>query len=262
MRTLKKYLKVWWIMSKNSFVMVASNKYSFATFLIGKIVRFTIFFFFLFFLLSGTKTLAGYTSNQVIFFFLTFNLVDITSQFIFREVYRFQPMIVSGDFDFVLVKPINSLFRVLLGGADIIDFITIPPLLVALVYFGSLLGPTFLGTMLFVALLINGLLIATAFHIIILSLAIISTEIDHMVMIYRDITSLGRLPVDIYKQPLQLFLTYIIPIGVMITLPAKAIMGILNIWAVLAAFGVGIVAMIIASRFWNFALKRYTSASS
>lgn len=249
-------------MSKNSFVMVISQRLSLSVFLIGKILRFIFFFLFLFFILNGVKTLAGYSGTQVIFFFLTFNVIDIISQFLFREVYRFRPMIVNGDFDFVLVKPISSLFRALLGGADVIDLITIPPLIIATIYFGSLLKPNLIEIILYLALLMNGFLIATAFHILVLSLAIITMEIDHMVMIYRDITSLGRLPVDIYKQPLQMFLTYLIPVGVMITLPAKAAMGVLAPWGVVSAFAVGILSVFISLRFWNYALTKYTSASS
>jgi ABC-2 type transport system permease protein len=259
---MKKYLKIWWIMSKNSFVMVISQRLSLSVFLIGKILRFMFFFLFLFFILKGASTLAGYSGTQVIFFFLTFSIIDVTSQFLFREVYRFRPMIVNGDFDFVLVKPMNSLFRVLLGGADVIDLITIPPLIIATIYFGSLLKPNFTEIILYLALLMNGFLIATAFHIVVLSLAIITMEIDHMVMIYRDITSLGRLPVDIYKQPLQMFLTYLIPVGVMVTLPAKAAMGVIAPWGVISAFAVGILSIFISLRFWNYALTKYTSASS
>lgn len=262
MRKFKKYLKIWWIMSKNSFVMVISQKLSLSVFLIGKIIRFSFFFAFLYFILKGANTLAGYDGPQIIFFFLTFSVIDVVSSFLFREVYRFRPMIVNGDFDFVLVKPISSLFRVLLGGADVIDLITIPPLIIATIYFGTLLKPNFPEIILYLALLANGFLIATAFHIVILALAILTTEIDHMVMIYRDISSLGRLPVDIYKQPLQLFLTYMIPVGVMMTLPAKAAMGIITPWGVVSAFIVGIVATLIALRFWNYALTKYTSASS
>lgn len=249
-------------MSKNSFVMVISQRLSLSVFLIGKILRFIFFFLFLFFILKGSGTLAGYSGTQVIFFFLTFNVIDVISQFLFREVYRFRPMIVNGDFDFVLVKPISALFRVLLGGADVIDLITIPPLIIATIYFGSLLKPGLVEIILYLALLMNGFLIAAAFHIVVLSLAIITMEIDHMVMIYRDITSLGRLPVDIYKQPLQMFLTYLIPVGVMITLPAKAAMGVIAPWGVVSAFVVGIISVFISLKFWNYALTKYTSASS
>lgn len=259
---MKKYFKIWWMMSRNSFSMVISQKISLSFFLVGKIFRFVFFFGFLYFLLLGTKTLAGYNTNQAIFFFLVFNVIDVLTQFLFREVYRFRPMIVNGDFDLVLIKPISALFRVLMGGADVIDFITIPPLIILTIFIGAKLGPSFYQVILFLLLLINGFIIATAFHILVLALAILTTEIDHMVMIYRDLTSLGRLPVDIYKQPLQGFLTYIIPVGIMMTLPVKAIIGLVSPWGIISAFFVGLVAMVVALRFWNYALTKYTSASS
>jgi ABC-2 type transport system permease protein len=242
--------------------MVVGQRLALSTFLIGKIFRFIFFFGFLYFLLLGTKTLSGYSANQVIFFFLTFNLIDVITQFLFREVYKFRPMIINGDFDLVLVKPLNALFRVLMGGADVIDLVTIPPLIALTIYFGFLLHPSVLGILYYLILLFNGFLIATAFHIFVLSLAIVTLEVDHTVMIYRDLTSLGRLPIDIYKQPLQGFLTYLIPVGIMITLPAKAIMGLVGPLGILSAFLVGAIALFIAMRFWNYALTKYSSASS
>jgi len=258
----KKYLKVWWMMSANSFSIDISQKLPLFIFLTGKIFRFTFFFGFLYFLLLGSGTLAGYSSNQAIFFFLTFNVIDVIAQFLFREVYNFRHMIINGDFDLVLVRPLNALFRVLMGGADIIDLITIPPLLIVTIYFGSLLQPTPYQIGLYLVLLINGFLIATAFHIVILAFAIVTLEIDHMIMIYRDLTSLGRLPIDIYKEPLKAFLTYLIPVGIMVTLPAKAIMGLASPVGVLMAFIIGIASMIIALNFWKYALTKYSSASS
>jgi len=242
--------------------MVLGQRLALSFFLTGKILRFIFFFGFLFFLLKGSGSLAGYTSNQIIFFYLSFNLIDVVTQFLFREVYSFRPMIVNGDFDLVLVKPINALFRVLMGGADVIDLFTIPPIVILTIYYGALLSPTLPQIILYLILLFNSFLIATAFHIIILSMAIITLEIDHAVMIYRDITSLGRLPTDIYKEPLKAFLTYIIPVGVMMTVPGKVLMGLASPAGILIAFLVGVLFIFISLKFWNFATTKYTSASS
>lgn len=231
-------------------------------FLVGKVLRFSLFIGFLYFLIQGTNGLAGYTGNQAVFFFLVFNVVDVLGQFFFREVYRFRPKIVSGDFDLTLVKPANALFVSLLGGADIIDFVTIPPLLIATVYAALQFHPSVLSTLYFVLLLINGLMIAAAFHIMVLAMAIITLEIDHTIMIYRDLTSFGRFPVDIYKQPIQGLLTYLIPVGIMMTFPAKALMGLVSTGGVLISLLIGVFAILLSFKFWNFALKKYASASS
>jgi len=262
MKRLLYYLKIWLLMSRNSFLIMLSQKLLFLLFLTGKLLRFVFFVAFLYFLVIGSKGLAGYSVNQVIFFFLTFNMVDILAQFLFREVYRFRPLIISGDFDLVLVKPMNALFRVLMGGADIIDLVTVPPLLAATVYVGSLLNPTLGNIVLYVLLIFNALIIATAFHIAALSLGIITLEIDNTIMMYRDIVNLGKFPIDIYRQPLRAVLTYLIPVGVMVSLPAKSLMGLASFWGVVISFVLGIVLFFTATKFWHYALRFYTSASN
>lgn len=262
MRKIKYYWRIWWLLTRDSFSVVLGQRLALLFFLLGKILRFVFFIGFLYFLVVGTSGLAGYTSNQAIFFFLVFNLMDVLAQFFFREVYRFRPKIITGDFDLTLVKPANALFVSLMGGADFIDFLTIPPLLIAIYYVASLLHPTFPQVLLFLLLTINGLLIATAFHIAVLAMGIITLEIDHTVMIFRDLTSFGRFPVDIYKQPIAGILTYLIPIGIMITFPAKALMGLISTGGILISLFVGIAAFFLAIRFWKYALTKYTSASS
>jgi len=261
-KKLLKYLKLWWLMTRNSFISVFNTRTALFIFLFGKLIRFGFFVFFLIFLIKGINNLAGYNLNQTIFFFLTFNLVDIISQFLFREVYRFRPQIVSGDFDLTLVRPLNALFRSLLGGADIIDLLTIPPLIYGLIYIGGMLHPSFVNVLLYLVLILNGLIIAAAFHIAVLAIGVITVEVDNTIMVYRHLVSLGRFPIDIYQEPLRGLLTYIIPVGVMITLPAKILMGIGTPIGVLTSLVVGVVVFFISTRFWNYALRYYTSASS
>ena len=256
------YTKVWWLMNIKYVLPTLSHNWTFVVFLIGKIIRFVLFGAFILFLVSGSKTLAGYSLNEALFFYLTFFLIDAATQFLFREVYRFRPYIISGSFDLILIKPMNPLFRVLMGGADAIDLITLPPLIYLVFHFGSLLSPTVLHTVFYILLVTNGLILGAAFHIAVLAFGIITLEIDHTVMIFRDLESLARFPVDIYKQPLQGIITYFIPIGIMITVPAKAFLGLLSPVGVMASLGFGLMVLFISLRFWNFALKKYTSASS
>ena len=256
------YFKIWLLMSKNSFLVVLAQKKVLVVFLLGKILRFIFFMTFLYFLVSGANSLMGYSVNQTIFFFLTFMVIDTTAQFFYREVYRFRSLVVSGDFDLVLTKPFSSLFRVLMGGADVIDLITIPPLYAVTFYYGSLLTPSAPQVYLYITLLISGFLITTSFHILVLAIGIITLEVDHTMMIYRDISSMARFPVDIYKQPLRGVLTYLLPIGVMITLPAKALMGYVTPFGIFISISFGALSLYLAISFWNLALQKYSSASS
>lgn len=249
-------------MARNAFIIWLGRRNLLVMFMAGKVIRYIFYFAFLYFLVSKTNGFLGFSSTQLLFFTSTYVLIDTLAQFFFRSTYSFRPLIVSGDFDLVLTKPANALFRSLMGGPDPMDLLTIPPLIFVTVYLGSLLSPDFLHSFYYFVLLINGIVIAAAFHIAVLSFGIVTLEVDHMVMVYRDLTSMGRLPVDIYKEPLKSILTFIVPVGVMVTIPAKALMGLISPIGVISTLVFGAALLMLSFKFWNFALKKYTSASS
>lgn len=263
MRNLRRYFRVWLKLTAYSFMTMLTSRFSFGLFFVGKALRFTFFFVFLLFLLSKTKVLAGYNLYQAALFVLTYNLIDTGVQLLFREVYRFRPLVVSGNFDLVLAKPLNPLFRVLAGGADIIDLLMFIPFVFGTIYLaGKIGGITLWGAIFYLLLIANAFLIATAFHIAVLALGILTTEIDNSIMVYRDVTRMAMIPIDVYKEPLRTFITYILPVGIMMAFPAKALMGLLSGWGILVAFLTGIFLFILSLKLWYFALGQYSSASS
>lgn len=260
---MKKYFKAWLLMTINSVQTSFASRLGAILFILGKVVRFSFFFFLLVLVIGKTEALVGYNLSQVIFFFLTFNLVDILAQALFREAYRFRGLVTSGDLDLVLVKPVHPLLRVLLGGVDILDIITLVPLLVLIIYYAGQLGSlNFFTAGLYLLLVINAFLLATAFHIAALAVGVLTTAVDHTMWIYRDFTSMGRIPVDFYSGFIRQFLTFVIPVGVMMTFPAKALMGLLTGPLIFYSLFLGVILFWVSLRFWNWSLRRYSSASS
>lgn len=261
---MKKYIKVWWIYTTNMFqTQFVVARWSILLFLFAKILRFATFTFFLIILLSNTKVLAGYNLDQVILFFLSFNFLDIFSQLLFREVYRFRAAIVTGNFDFYLIKPLNPLFRSLFTGTDLLDLITLIPLAVVLIYFiDKLQLLTTLNFAGYLLMMLVGFLIALSFHILVLSLGVLTTEIDNTVMVYRDLVSMARVPVDIYMEPVRGLITFVIPIGMMMTFPPKTLLGLLSPVYIIYSIIFSVSLLYLSLKIWQGALKRYSSASS
>ncbi|PJC28240.1 hypothetical protein CO054_01205 [Candidatus Shapirobacteria bacterium CG_4_9_14_0_2_um_filter_39_11] len=233
-------------------------------FLIGKIVRFLLFFVFLFAILSSSKTLADYSREQVIFFFLVFNLVDIMIQFFFRGVYQFRPLVISGNYDLDLLKPLPSFFRPIFGWTDILDFTTLVPLWGYFIWFvfTNHLFTGFIDFALFFLLLLNALMVGFAFHLFVCAVCILTTEIDHLIEVYRDLANMARFPTDIYQKGIQYILTFTIPVIILITIPAKALLGLLSWqWLILSLVISGLF-LWGSLRFWKYALTQYSSASS
>ena len=110
-------------------------------------------------------------------------------------------------------------------------------------------------------MLLVGLSIALSFHILVLSLGILTSE-NNAILVYRDLVGMGRVPVDIYAEPIRSLITFIFPVGIMMTFPAKALMGLLSWQPILYAVFFSIILFYSSLSAWRFALKNYSSASS
>lgn len=260
---LKRYLKIWYLTTADAVMADVTKRSSSILLLLGKTIRIVLFGSFLFLLLSGKKQLAGYSIDQAIVFYLTFNLIGTLSQLLLRGTYYFRSLVIKGDLDYVLIHPLNPLFSVLFSHTDILDFIMLWPILFTLIYsLGQLSLVTFAGFVLYLILIFNGLILAIAFHVLVLSMAITTYEVDNTLMIYRDLSSLGRVPVDLYREPLRFFITFVLPVGIMVTFPVKALIGLLDPLVIFISIVVTLVFFRLTMVFWDRALRSYSSASS
>ncbi len=258
MKKIYHNLKIFFLFSRYSLRSTLDHRAGVIFFLFGKILRFFFFFFLILIIFSKNRLLNGYNLSQAIIIFLTFNLIDTATQMVFREVYRFRPLVVSGEFDFILLKPYPPLIRLLFGGFDFLDLIIFIPYSLLFLYFLIYLpNINFFSLVLFFLLLINAFIIATAFHILVLAIGILFTTVDHAIMIYRDLTSFGRFPFDIYRKSLRDFLTFVIPIGIMFAFPSKALFGLLSSQNMIVAFLISLLSLLLSFKIWQFALKKY-----
>jgi len=259
-----KLIKIWLMFTSRAAQSALLTTWAGILFIIGKIVRFLLFFVFLFAVLSTVKNLVGYNREQIIFFFLIFNLVDMMVQFLFRGVYHFRPLVVSGDYDLDLLKPLPSFFRPIFGYTDILDFVILVPLWLYFLWF-VFVNHLFTGigdSILFFLLLFNSLILGFAFHLLACGVCLLTTEIDHLVWIYRDLTSMARFPTDIYYKFVQYVLTFTVPVVILFTVPAKALLGLLSWQWVIVAFIISGLFLWGSLKFWYYALSKYASASS
>lgn len=259
----KKYFRFWWITIISTTQTALSSRFSASLFLLAKSMRFFLFLGLILIIANQSKVIAGYNFWQMVLFYATFNLIDTAAQFLLREVYRFRSYVVSGDFDYFLTKPISPLFRSLFAGSDILDLPLLMISIMLIIFATVKLGPvSIFSVALYVVLILCALIIAVAFHIFVISVGILTTEVDNTIMLYRDITQMGRFPVDIYREPISWFITFVIPVGIMMTFPAKSLIGQLSLGLILTSPIFALTFIFLSYKFWQFSLKRYSSASS
>ena len=151
-----------------------------------------------------------------------------------------------------------------MGSPDANDVIFLLPLFGAMGFLihQSQLSFDLVNILFYVLLLANGLLIATALHVAILAFGILTMEVDGLTWLYRDFLTLGQLPIDAYRQPIRALLNFVIPIGIMITVPTRMLLGLSSPVVLITATVVGTTTFLISLKLWKIALKKYSSASS
>lgn len=258
------FYKVWVIMAKNSLQNKLLTPSSSIIFIIGKLFNYVFSLLIIFSIFNQVSNIKNFTLSQAVIFTLVYSFISSATQFLFRSLYTFRPILIKGDFDMDLLKPLPSFFRPVLSGPDFLDVPMIFIQLFAIIYFlikFSLvpnLGSAFLFTLLFV----NGFIISFSIHLIIAAFSILTTEIDSLVMIYRSLERTAVVPTDIYNNFFRILLSYVVPITVIFTLPAKAMLNILTFNGVIYSFAFTILFLLLSLYFWKYSLKHYTSASS
>ncbi|HYD35299.1 MAG TPA: ABC-2 family transporter protein [Vitreimonas sp.] len=264
LKHLQTYYQVWFITASNALQRAFVNRWTNVLFILGKVLRLGMSLLFLYLLKERNITIAGYTTDQVIVFFLTYQFIDIVAQVLYRGVYNFGRLIKSGEFDFYLARPISALFRSLTGEPDINDvFFLVPSTVLSIWLIAQLpLSITVSSVLLYLVVIINSLLIATGLHILVLVVGIVTTEVDNIIWTYRDITRLGQFPVTMYVEPLRTALFFILPVGFMYTIPAQVLLGSPLSFSIPVTLGIGVVFFWITLKIWAWGLQRYSSASS
>ena len=169
----------------------------------------------------------------------------------------------SGQFDFSLLRPLNTQFLVtfriwrlyaildlLLGFAVIAYAVALNPLTIhwlQWIYF-------------FIALLAA---LVTLYAILLAFSALVFWSPGFLfTWVFDSIFQLARYPISIYPPVIKVLLTWIIPIAVITTIPAQALSGQSGISAVLTALSVAVILFLFASWMFQKGIKRYHSASS
>ena len=154
---MKKYFSVWKAVALNALQETFVNRGSNLLFFTGKVIRLAFMLLFLWLLRQTVTTIGGYSGDEMVVFFLVYQFIDTFAQVLYRGVYMFSHLVRTGEFDFMLLKPIHPLFRALTGKPDINDAFFLIPSTALSIWILSQLSLTFTvpSILLFGLLVIN-----------------------------------------------------------------------------------------------------------
>ena len=260
-----RYLKLWLAFFKNSL----TRDMEFKTNFIGDLFIDTIFYgsmyFFWSIIFSYVGVLGDFSKEAVIIFLIVMYLTDTVFVFFFGgNTFNLNMMVIKGDLDLVLIKPVNPQFFMSLryvASYSIVSFIILSSLLLKLVfdYHGHIS-------------IINFLIFSFSFFIGVIIFYCIEFLISCLVFWFRnfsvggwlasELTKYSRRPDSIYKGKFRRIVFTFFPMAMISSVPARILIFGPKLDLILLQFFIAFIALAITHFVWNRGLKLYESASS
>lgn len=168
----------------------------------------------------------------------------------------------KGTLDFVLLKPADAQFLVSTSRFYLWRVFTLASAVVVFVVAFKNLGhgPSVVGTLASVLMLGCSTLLLYSLWILIVSAAFFVVKVDNLTYLFSSIFDAARWPSTVFRGALHVIFTFIIPLTVMTTFPAEAMLGRLELSTMLTTL-LGTAVFAAASRFvWLKSIGHYTSA--
>lgn len=171
--------------------------------------------------------------------------------------------IESGNFDFTLLKPVPVQFHVSVRVWSLWSvfniMIGISVLGVAISRLGIAYTPA--DILLFVLALFVSQVLLYSIMLILSSIAFWYRG-TYLLWILNDVMQTGRYPIGIYPGFIKLILTWVIPIGFIVTVPAEILAGKVNVASLFGGMLLAAVLFVLASALFRRCLSKYASATS
>jgi ABC-2 type transport system permease protein len=219
---------------------------------------------------AQTTQVAGWPKPAYLFFLgCYFAMEGLIETFFLENCTEFAELIRTGDLDFFLVRPIDEQFLITCRS---IDWSTAPNVLmggglmiIAVTQLGEPIAP--LQVVLFLLLFGCGTALAYSFLLMLTSTAVWLVRNQNLMEMWWLFTSLMRYPKEIFQvrswaMPLGWFFTFVVPVMLVINVPARTMVKALEPGFAAFTVVITIIMLYVSRQFFRYALRRYRSASS
>lgn len=211
-----------------------------------------------------TKDIAGWTIDSMRFFMGVLFVVDAIYMVLFHEnLDRLSDKVAKGELDMLLVKPVNSQFMISLKKMSTAYLGNILLSVSWLLYSAYKLPDHLWPNILYLFLLIPcSVMIPYCIRLFFGIFALIFVRAENVNYLWYELYRLGTRPDNIYPTWLRYLVLTIIPVAFIASIPAQMAIHGPNPLLILGSWVITLIFLFVINRFWNFALKKYSSASS
>ncbi|ALF11142.1 ABC transporter permease [Parageobacillus thermoglucosidasius] len=212
-----------------------------------------------------TDQLGGWTYADVLVLLGVFNTLRGMIDFALRpNMPRLLEHVRRGTLDYILTKPVDSMFYV--SFRHLVFWRLIDVLLgLGVIGYGLMVKryiPSLFDVLIFLITIAASFVLIYSLWMMLMTTSFWVIRIDDLSFIFDSFFETARFPIGMYRGLVRIVLTYVLPAAVITNMPALSLLGKWNMATAFIAVLLALVFLWLARRFWRFALRFYTSASS
>ena len=265
-RKFFKYLHVFQVMAKVSLMVNISSRGTFFIGVFAKMLRAILVVVFFQAIFFHVKSFAGWDFNEILLLttiYLTFEVIVIIT-FHRNLAYWFPDLLLRGEFDLTLIRPISPLFFVSFRIIDWFDVTSLPPVIFLWWYVFTQGGFVFTAFdfTLFLLFLFLGVMFYFGLMIFLAGVAFWTVNPQGVGRLMERVFMAAKYPVSAFTGHVRTVLLFILPVSLFATLPAEILLHRSDPWYLIFAFVIACAVFFGSLLFWKFAIKHYSSASN
>ncbi len=259
-RTIKKYLRYFWTMFKVSLNKDIQFRSNFIGYFFLTIIWFIQVYVLTFVVTKQFDNIAGWDPRQMYILASTWGFINGMTHCVFLGLFQLPYSITNGNLDSLLLKPVNSMVIAstnLFGLHNLLNAICYALVLIIILPPVSIL--TIVG---FILLSLIGMLIQYFVWFIIVITTFHVGKLEGTFDLFSILKLVGKYPRKSYTHLNIIVQLLLIPFIIFASVPASLLVGKFKLTDGLIYLGTAATVGILAVAYWNFSIKRFTSASS
>ncbi|MDR1862927.1 MAG: ABC-2 family transporter protein [Treponema sp.] len=215
---------------------------------------------------SQVDSIGGWTRGQMLIFIGTFSMIDALNMVIyFFGILAIPGKIREGGLDLYLTKPVSPLLRLTFESVDpgSLPLIVLSAGIIAYGVAAEGISLTPLPALAYGALVLLMTLLMYDMELILRTIPFFVISANAIERLEGEMLTLNfRIPGVFYKGAFRVLFWYVLPYGIMATVPTQFLTGALTVPGLLRSTATAVFFTVFALRFWRLGLKHYKSPGS
>ena len=270
MKTIKSYLRLYKVFISQFFKIILQSKIDFMMGLMGFFFTQIMGIMFLYLVFQQIPSLNGWTFDQLVFIYgfaqIPRGIDHLFTDNLWLVSWR---LVINGDFDRYMLRPMNILFQIIserIKRDDLGELLVGTILVIRSINKGIVVVDA-VHIVLFIVSIIAGAFIYTAIKLFFASIAFWIKISGPILQVAYEMSDFAKYPTEIYAKAVKFVITWVIPFAFVAYLPASYFLGAGSFMGhssliIAVEAGIALIFCILAYIMFSVGIKNYESAGN